>query len=146
MIHALAHVSDDVEIGSNTKVWQFASVIRHAKIGSDCTIGSCAIIDGATIGNECLVGHGASINPGADIGNRVFIGPNVTICNDRWPRVGKDGFDVAAFLSGMVTVQIDDNVSIGAGAIILAWCSYRQGRVYRRRFYSYPQCSRHASS
>lgn len=119
VIHSRAHVEGST-IGKGTKVWQFASVIRGAEIGDDCTIASSAIIDGAILGNGCLIGHGCSINPGTRIGDRVFIGPLVTICNDRWPRVGKDGFDVAALLlKGVSTVDIGDGVSIGAAAVIL---------------------------
>lgn len=128
MIHHYAHVEDST-IGKGTRVWQFASIIRHADVGDDCNIGSCAIIDGAIIGDGCLIGHGASINPGTRIGDNVFIGPNVTICNDRWPRVGKDGFDVGSLLKGLVTVDVGDEVSIGAGAQILPGVTIGAGAV-----------------
>ncbi len=118
-IHRLAHVEAS-EIGQGTSVWQFASVIRYSKIGEDCVIASCAIVDASVIGNNCRIGHGASIHPGTEIGNNVFVGPQATFCNDRWPRVGKDGFELDGFLSGeKKTIRIGDNASIGAGAIIL---------------------------
>ena len=93
MIHPLAEVARDTQIGRGTKVWQFASVIRGARIGENCNIAACAIVDGATLGDGCLVGHCASIHPGAKIGHRVFVGPLEMFCNDAWPSVGKDGFD-----------------------------------------------------
>jgi bifunctional N-acetylglucosamine-1-phosphate-uridyltransferase/glucosamine-1-phosphate-acetyltransferase GlmU-like protein len=39
VIHGWALVDDPEKIGEGTKVWQFASVIRGAAIGKDCTIG-----------------------------------------------------------------------------------------------------------
>lgn len=119
-IHPQAHVHDDVEIGSGTQVWQFASVIRGAKIGRDCRIATCSIVDGARVGDRCIISHGAFIGPGIEIGDDVFIGPNVTLCNDAWPRAHKQGFDIAPMISGeFVTTRIQSGASIGAGAVVL---------------------------
>jgi acetyltransferase-like isoleucine patch superfamily enzyme len=110
----------DATIGARSIVWEFAQVIRGAVIGEDCSIGGCAIVDAARLGHRCAVGHGAQLHPGVRIRDDVFIGPGVIVCNDSWPRVGKDGFNAVALLSGeFVTVEIHDGVSIGAGAIIL---------------------------
>lgn len=107
-------------IGARSIVWEFAKVIRGAKIGDDCSIGGCAIVDGAKVGHRCAIGHGAQIHPGVRIGNDVFVGPGAIVCNDSWPRVAKDGFDAVSLLDGkFVTVEVNDAVSIGAGAIIL---------------------------
>lgn len=120
MIHRAAQVDAAAKVGHGTKVWQFASIVREAMIGTDCTVASCAIVDGAMVGNRCSIGHGASVHPGTWIGDDVFIGPAAVVCNDRWPRVGKDGFDVRPLIQGeFVTVEIEDGASIGAGAIIL---------------------------
>jgi carbonic anhydrase/acetyltransferase-like protein (isoleucine patch superfamily) len=113
-------VVGEATIGARSVVWQFASVIRGASIGADCSIGGCAIVDAAMVGDRCLVGHGAQLHPGTRLGAKVFVGPGAIICNDSWPRVGKDGFDSGALLERrFVTVDIADGVSIGAGAIIL---------------------------
>lgn len=143
-IHPRAHV-DASSIGARTAVWQFASVIRGAGIGADCSIGGCAIVDAAVLGDRCLIGHGAQLHPGTRVGNDVFVGPGVIVCNDRWPRVGKDGFYPNLLLEGrMVTVEIGDGVSIGAGAIILpgvaigASCVIAAGAVVT---HSMPPCS-----
>lgn len=116
-VHRLAHVEDSV-IKKGTKVWQFASVIRKARIGYDCTVGSGATIDGAIIGDRCIVCPGAFVVPGVHIGHDCFIGPNVTFCNDLWPEVGKDGFDLEEIRQKTI-VNIDNKVSIGANAVIL---------------------------
>lgn len=119
-IHPLAHVSRDATIGARTKVWQFASVIRRAWIGEDCKIASCAIVDGSVIDAGSIVSHGAFIDPGIRIGKNVFVGPLVAFCNDMWPRVSKEGFDMRALIDGrMVVTEVRDGASIGAQALIL---------------------------
>lgn len=129
MIHALAHVENSI-LGEGTKVWQFASVIRGSWIGLNCNIASCAIVDGAVLGDECLIGHGSSVHPGTKIGDRVFVGPCVTFCNDMWPRVSKEGFDLNSLLSGKWTsIRVGDDVSIGAGCVILPGVIIGEGSV-----------------
>lgn len=119
LVHDLAHVKCSI-IGAHTRVWQFASVIRDAKIGARCNIGSCSIVDGGVLGDECLIGHGAFVGPGSVLGKRVFVGPAAVLCNDAWPSTSKDGFDVQKLLSGaVVTVRVLDDASIGAGAVIM---------------------------
>lgn len=119
-IDRLARVDDTVTVGARSRVWQFASVVRQASIGEDCSIASCAIVDGSEIGDRCIVSHGAFIDPGMKIGNDVFIGPHVSLCNDAWPRVDKNGFDMAALLSGdFITTRIEDGASVGANVVVL---------------------------
>lgn len=120
MVHPLAVVHDTAVIGARTKVWQFASVIREAMIGEDCSIASCAIVDGADLGDRSIVSHGAFIDPGIVIGSDVFIGPGVKLCNDAWPRTDKTGFDMGALISHeFVTTRIEGGASLGAGVIVL---------------------------
>lgn len=122
LLHELAHIDrETVSIGRLSRVWQFASVIRNARVGEACNIASCAIIDGAAIGDRCLIGHGAFIGPGSRLGDDVFVGPGVVICNDPWPRTDKSGWFARADLSpgGIVTARIEDGASIGANVTVL---------------------------
>jgi acetyltransferase-like isoleucine patch superfamily enzyme len=117
-IHRLALV-EGATIGPRTRVWQFASVIRGARLGADCNVASGATLDGPVFGDRCIISQGVAMGPGFKIGDDVFIGPNVTVCNDRWPRTYKSGFDLAKLQSGFVTVRICNWASIGANAVIL---------------------------
>lgn len=126
MIHSNAFVHDhavtgtNVTIGPGTHIWQFASVIREANIGENCSIASNVIVDGARIGDRCIIGHGCAINPGVVIHDDVFIGPGTIFCNDNWPSVSKDGFDLEALLKcEIVTAIVEDNAVIGARVLIL---------------------------
>jgi UDP-2-acetamido-3-amino-2,3-dideoxy-glucuronate N-acetyltransferase len=118
-IHPLAHVGADVKIGHGTKVWQFASVIRGAIVGENCTIASATLIDGASIGHRCKIEHAAAVGPGVRLANDVFVGPQVIFCNDFWPRTHGEGFDMATLQSGKWCSVVRGGASIGAHAVIL---------------------------
>ena len=118
VIHPLALVSDDSTVGPGTSVWQFASVIRGARIGARCNIASGACIDGSVIGDDTKIGHNLAMGPGFVVGRNCFIGPNVTFCNDAWPRAHTAGFDVRRY-EGRPAIIMADGASIGAGAVIL---------------------------
>lgn len=115
MIHAKAEVSHDAKIGPGCQVWQFASVIRGAVLGRNVTVASCAIVDGATVGDRSIICHGASVHPGAELGRDVFVGPGVTICNDSWPRTHKRGWEKPV----RPVVIVEDGASIGANCVVL---------------------------
>jgi len=134
MIHPLAHCDGSCVIGPGTKVWQFASVIRASFVGQRCNVGSCAIIDAARVGDDVTIGHGAQLHPGTYIWHRVFIGPAVVFCNDRWPTVSKDGFEIdrllkAALSSKDKTVEVLSDASIGANSTILPGLKIGQGAM-----------------
>lgn len=106
------------KIGARTKVWQFATVIRGAVLGEDCTVASCATIDGAIFGDRCIISQGVAMGPGFKFGNDVFVGPNAVMVNDAFPSASKDGFDYEALRCGRIAILVDDGVIIGANATI----------------------------
>jgi UDP-2-acetamido-3-amino-2,3-dideoxy-glucuronate N-acetyltransferase len=125
-VHPKAHVdTQSCTVGAGTKIWQFASVTRGTVLGDDCVVWPHVTLDGAIFGDRCKIASGVAMGPGFKIGNDVFIGPNVVLCNDRWPRATKEGFLEHTLRpgnwkdSGQFAVIIEDGVSIGAGAIIL---------------------------
>lgn len=118
-IHPKAHV-EDATVGPRTKVWQFASVTGGTVLGADCSVSPFAMLHGPRFGDRCIISGGVMMGPGFHLGDEVFIGPNVTLCNDVWPRAEKTGFDAEGLRSGrIVTVRVGDGASIGANAVIL---------------------------
>ncbi len=125
-IHPMALVTDS-EIGEDVKIWQFASVIRGAVIKDGAQIASGALIDGSYIGEGSAIGQSVIMGPGFVIGRECFLGPNVVLCNDTWPRIHKGhftGYQPATGLSeqelrDQAAIVIKDGVSIGANATIL---------------------------
>lgn len=117
-VHPKAHV-ENARVGARTKIWQFASVIRGAVIGADCTVASGACFDGSWCGNRSILGHNLAAGPGFYVGDDVFIGPNVTLCNDSWPRAEKTGFDPSLFDGKRWAIVIESGASVGANSTIL---------------------------
>jgi carbonic anhydrase/acetyltransferase-like protein (isoleucine patch superfamily) len=75
--------ANSIEIGSNSNV-QDNSVIHCSEnyptiVGKDCTIGHCAVINGATIGDLCIIGMNSTILDGAIIGDECIIGAGAVV-------------------------------------------------------------------
>ena len=129
MIHPLSDVQSK-NIGKGTNIWQFCVVLPNAKIGNFCNICShCFIENDVVIGDNVTVKNGVSLYDGIRIEDDVFIGPNVTFCNDKYPKsknknfklepvIVKKGASIGANATILPGVTIGENALIGAGAII----------------------------
>lgn len=112
LIHPLADVKTN-SIGEQTKIWQFTVVLANAKIGKNCNINChCFIENDVIIGNNVTLKSGVYLWDGLRVGDNVFIGPNVTFINDKYPHSKQ-------YPTEFLKTVIEDNVSIGAGSIIL---------------------------
>lgn len=120
-VHPKAHVdADTVQIGAGTKVWQFASITRGTVLGADCSVSPFAMLDGSIYGDRVIISGGVKAGAGFKVGNDVFLGPNVVLCNDCWPFATKDGYRDDLLRDGEhFAVVIEDGAAIGAGAVIL---------------------------
>jgi UDP-2-acetamido-3-amino-2,3-dideoxy-glucuronate N-acetyltransferase len=128
-IHPKALVETD-QIGTGTRIWAFAHILKGAVIGRGCNIGDhCYIEEGVVIGNEVVVKNGVSLWRGITIGDRVFIGPNVAFTNDRFPRAKiyrekydsstiKEGASIGANATLIGPITVGCYAIIGAGAVI----------------------------
>lgn len=122
MIHPLSDVQSHF-IGEGTRIWQFAVVLEGARIGTNCNICAQTFIESdVVLGDNVTVKCGVQLWNGLRVGNNVFIGPNVTFCNDKHPISGNRGFDCLQTI-------IEDDVSIGANATILPGIRLGKGCV-----------------
>ncbi len=111
-IHPTADVQTS-NIGDDTLIWQYAVILKGATIGSNCNINCHTFIENdVTIGNNVTVKSGIYLWDGITVGNDVFLGPNVTFTNDKYPRSKQ-------YPESFQRITIEDGASIGAGAIIL---------------------------
>lgn len=109
--HKLADCQS-LNIGKDTKIWQFVVVLPNAVIGDNCNICAHVLIENdVTLGNNVTIKSGVQLWDGIKIENNVQIGPNVTFTNDKYPRAKKK-FDIQK-------THIKAGASIGAGSIIL---------------------------
>lgn len=120
-----------VEIGENTYIWDFASVMRDAAIGDDCTIGQGAHVGPhVQIGNRCKIQNGAQLFQGVTLEDDVFIGPHVVFTNVLTPRafvnrhtafkptVVQVGASIGANATILCGITIGQYALIGAGSVV----------------------------
>lgn len=139
-VHSLAIVSDKAQISEGSQIWRFAEVREDTFIGENVIIGSGAYIDvGVYIGENSKIQSSALLYSPARLGSGVFIGPNVVLTNDRYPRaVNIDGSKKSRSDWSPVGVTIHDGASIGAGSICVApvsigkWATVAAGSVVVR--------------
>jgi acetyltransferase-like isoleucine patch superfamily enzyme len=109
------------DIGEGTIVYDQVNLYK-CKIGINCKIDSFVYIEeGVIIGNSCKVRAFTFIPSGVTIGSDVFIGPRVTFTNDRYPKI-KGVFNLELTI-------VEDNVSIGAGSVILPGITIGEGSL-----------------
>ena len=128
-IHKLSDVQTK-KIGDNTKIWQYCVVLTEAEIGANCNICShCFIENFVKVGDNVTIKCGVQLWDGISIENDVFVGPNVTFCNDKYPKSKnknfilqtttiKSGASIGANATILPGVVIGEHALIGAGAII----------------------------
>jgi len=128
------HPSSDVQskkIGEGTSIWQFVVVLPGAEIGRDCNICSHVFIENdVVVGDRCTVKCGVQLWDGVTLEDDVFVGPNATFTNDRFPRskVRPDGFpktlvkkgaSIGANATILPGIVIGEKAVVGAGAVVV---------------------------
>jgi UDP-2-acetamido-3-amino-2,3-dideoxy-glucuronate N-acetyltransferase len=110
----------DAIIGEGTQVWDHVNLYK-CQIGRNCKIHPFVYIEqDVIIGDDCKVQAFAGIGRGTKIGNRVHIGPSVILSNSKHPFVDNLDIDPST---------VEDDVAIGAGAIILPGITVRKGAI-----------------
>lgn len=118
------------KVGSGTKIWAFAHILPGAVIGDDCNICDGVFIEGnVSIGNRVTVKCGVQLWDGVRLADDVFVGPNATFTNDRFPRsrqhldtypetVVEAGASIGANATLLPGIRIGSGAMVGAGAVI----------------------------
>lgn len=130
-IHPLADVHANTIIGEETKIWQYVVVLAGARIGSNCNICAHSLIEGDVIlGDNVTVKSGVYLWDGTRIEDNVFIGPNATFTNDKFPRskcypgffsgiLVKNGASIGANATILPGIIIGEFAMVGAGALVI---------------------------
>ena len=101
---------------NGARIWGYCTIAPTAKIGKNVIIGAFTNICGAaTIGDYTRMQGFNYIPQGVIIGERVFIGPNVTFTNVKYPTVRNGEYSWERVFDKTI---VEDKVSIGAGSII----------------------------
>ena len=95
--------------------------VYNAWIGDNVRLGAfIEIQSGVVIGNNCKISTGSFICQNTHIEDDVFIGPNLTTVNHRYPRaVDENGDMIDKEHEDLETITIRRGASIGGGVTIL---------------------------
>lgn len=128
-IHPTADVHTE-DIGSDTRIWQYVVVLAGAKVGAEANICShCVIETDVVIGDRVTVKSGVQLWDGVRLEDDVFIGPNVTFTNDKYPRsrnypesypqtIVKKGASIGGGAVLLPGIAIGEGAIVGAGAVV----------------------------
>lgn len=104
---------ESTTIGQDTRVWAFAHVLSGATIGKDCNICDHVFIENdVVLGDRVTVKCGVQLWDGVRIADDVFIGPNTTFSNDKYPKSKH-------YQPAVLQTHVGRGASIGGGATIL---------------------------
>lgn len=111
-IHPLSDVHSTA-IGEGTTIWQYVVVLAGAVIGRDCNINAlCLIENDVVLGDRVTVKCGVQLWDGVRVADDVFIGPNATFSNDKFPRSKQ-------YQAKVLETRVGRGASIGGSAAIL---------------------------
>ena len=128
------HPSSEVQskkIGEGTSIWQFVVILPGAQIGRDCNICSHVFIENdVVVGDRCTVKCGVQLWDGVTLEDDVFVGPNATFTNDRFPRskvwpdefpktLVKKGASIGANATILPGIVIGEKAVVGAGSVVV---------------------------
>jgi len=110
-----AHPQSIVEtqdIGSGTRIWAFAHVMKGVRLGANCNVGEhCFIESGVVVGDDVVIKNGVALWEGVIVENRAFLGPNCVFTNDLFPR--------SKVVTERVRTRVREGASVGANATLL---------------------------
>jgi UDP-2-acetamido-3-amino-2,3-dideoxy-glucuronate N-acetyltransferase len=129
-VHPSAIVEPGAVLGEGTRVWAFAHVLPGARIGRDANVCDHVFIENdVVLGDRVTVKSGVQLWDGVRLEDDVFVGPNVTFVNDRFPRskqypdqfgrtVVRKGASVGANATILAGVVVGPHAMVGAGAVV----------------------------
>lgn len=128
--HPQALIESGAKIGDSTRIWAFVHILQGATIGVDCNICDYVFIENdVIIGDRVTVKSGVQLWDGIRLNDDVFIGPNVTFTNDKFPRskqypkqypitTVKEGASIGANATILPNITIGENAMVGAGSVV----------------------------
>ena len=107
------------KVGKNTRTGHNFLVRENTVIGDGCLIGTNVVIDNdCVIGDNCSFQTGAYIPTGSRIGDRVFLGPNASLTNDKTPLRTEYKLE---------KITVENDVTVGSNATLMPGITVGEG-------------------
>jgi acetyltransferase-like isoleucine patch superfamily enzyme len=112
-------IGENVEFGKNVVIWNYVVIGDNTRINDKTVVGSfCDIGKNVTIGKNCNIQAHATISNGCVIGDNVFIAPNSSLLNDRYPKSDL-----------LMPVTVENHAIIGGGVTVLPGVVIRESSI-----------------
>jgi UDP-2-acetamido-3-amino-2,3-dideoxy-glucuronate N-acetyltransferase len=116
----------NVGIGENVAIWNYVVIGDNTKIGDGTLIGSfCDIGKNVVLGKNCNIQAHVTISNGCILGDDVFIAPNSSLLNDKYPKstfmtppIIKDGARIGGGVTILPDVTVGEKAVIGGGSVV----------------------------
>src|SRR6187401_127765 len=104
---------ESANVGARTRVWAFAHILPGAVLGEDCNVCDHVFVENdVRVGDRVTIKSGVQLWDGLRIADDVFIGPNATFSNDKFPRSRQHQ-------AAVLQTHVGRGASIGGGAVLL---------------------------
>ena len=108
--------NERIELPNNSVAWGPCKIGTGLTNGYYCSIGALAHVGrNVTLGDKCRIQGGAYIADLCILGNGVFVGPNATLLNDRYPPSGDKEL--------WQPITVNDGAVIGGGSTVVPGCN-----------------------
>jgi len=116
----------NVEIGTDCAIWNYVVIGEGTKIGAGTIVGSFVDLGkNVTLGKNCNIQAHVTISNGCVLGDNVFIAPNTSLLNDKYPRcnyltppVIKDDATIGGGVTILPNVTIGEKAVVGGGSVV----------------------------
>jgi dTDP-4-amino-4,6-dideoxygalactose transaminase/acetyltransferase-like isoleucine patch superfamily enzyme len=130
-IHETAKIDERVDIGADTKIWQFSHILKNSRVGKGCNIGQNVVVGpDVVVGDNCKIQNNVSVYKGVTLEDEVFCGPSCVFTNLSNPRSAirrmdeirptlvKKGASLGANCTIVCGVIIGEYSFVGAGTVV----------------------------
>jgi acetyltransferase-like isoleucine patch superfamily enzyme len=116
----------NVQIGEGCAIWNYVVIGDNTRIGEGTIIGSFVDLGkDVVLGKNCNIQAHVTISNGCVLGDNVFIAPNSSLLNDKYPKssfitppVIKDGAAIGGGVTILPNVTIGEKAVVGGGSVV----------------------------
>lgn len=123
-------ICESETVGPGTRIWAFAHVLPGARIGAECNLCDGVFVESeVVVGDRVTIKSGVQLWDGVELEDDVFVGPNATFTNDRFPRsrrwleeyprtIVREGASIGANATILPGIEVGSHAMVGAGAVV----------------------------